>query len=59
MLNNNGIAFLAEPNCPEIEQHLKRTINITDENELHRVLLDASVVAFQHVNYFNNNILKY
>lgn len=57
-LNNNGIAFFAVPNCPEIEQQLRRTINITDENELHRVLLDASVVAFQHINYFNNRNFK-
>jgi 2-polyprenyl-3-methyl-5-hydroxy-6-metoxy-1,4-benzoquinol methylase len=57
-LNNNGVAFLSVPNCSKIENKLSRTNNIADEKELHRVLLDASVAAFQHVNFFNNRNFK-
>jgi 2-polyprenyl-3-methyl-5-hydroxy-6-metoxy-1,4-benzoquinol methylase len=53
-LNSNGIAFLAVPNCPKIERQLKRTTSIVDGKEMEKVLLDASVTAFQHVNFFNN-----
>ena len=57
-LNDNGIAYLSVPNCPSIEKRLLKTDNIVDENEFHRVLLDASVGAFQHINFFTNSSFK-
>lgn len=58
-LNKNGIVYLSVPNCPQIENKLKKTNNITDAKELHKVLLDASVGAFQHINFFNKKNLKF
>ena len=57
-LNKNGLVYIAVPNCPHIVKKLEKTDNITDAKELHRVLLDASVGAFQHINFFTNYNLK-
>ena len=57
-LNKNGLAYIAVPNCPHIEKQLGNTDKIIDEKELHRALLDASVAAFQHINFFSNSNLK-
>jgi hypothetical protein len=37
---------------------LKKTYDIIDAKELYRVFLDASVGAFQHINFFTNYNLK-
>lgn len=57
-LNKNGLVFLTVPNCPQIEKKLKKTDSIKDAKELKEALLDASVSAFQHINFFTNNTLK-
>ena len=57
-LNKNGLVYIAVPYCPHIEKKLKKTDNIPEAKELHRVLLDASVGAFQHLNFYTNQSLK-
>ena len=57
-LNKNGLLYIAVPSCPHIEKKLGKTDNITDAKEFQRVLLDASVGAFQHINFFTNYNLK-
>lgn len=57
-LDKTGLVYIAVPNCTSIEKKLKKTENITNEKELHKTLLDASVGAFQHINFFNNYNLK-
>lgn len=57
-LEKNGIVYIAVPNCLHIEKKLKKTDNITDAKEIHRILRDASVGAFQHINFFTNYSLK-
>ena len=57
-LNKNGLVYIAVPYCPHIEKKLKKTDNITEAKELHRVLLDESVGAFQHINFYTNQSLK-
>lgn len=57
-LNKNGLIYIAVPNCRSIEKKLKKTNKISEIEEFHKVLLDASVAAFQHINFFNNYNLK-
>jgi len=57
-LNKNGLIYTSVPNCPHIDKKLGKTNNIKDAKELHRVLLDASVGAFQHINFYTNHNMK-
>ena len=56
-LNNNGVIYVSVPNCFHIERMLKKAKDVTDEKELHRLLLNASVAAFQHINFFRHSNL--
>ncbi len=58
-LKKNGIIYFSVPNCPDIENQLKKTVTITEANELYQFLQNASVSAFQHINFFSNANLKY
>lgn len=57
-LNNNGLMFIDVPNCSHLEKKLGKTDKITDAKEFKRVLLDASVTAFQHINFFTSYNLR-
>jgi 2-polyprenyl-3-methyl-5-hydroxy-6-metoxy-1,4-benzoquinol methylase len=57
-LNKNALVHVTVPNCPDFEKKLRKTDNITDPKELKEVLLDTSVSAFQHINFFTNHTLK-
>jgi 2-polyprenyl-3-methyl-5-hydroxy-6-metoxy-1,4-benzoquinol methylase len=57
-LKKDGIIFVSVPNCNKIEKKIKATKLITDAKQFHRILLDASVGAFQHINFFSNYNLK-
>lgn len=57
-LDKNGIIYFNVPNCYNVEKRLMQTKNIINANELFKVLLEANVSAFQHINFFNNYNLK-
>jgi len=57
-LSNNGLIFLAVPNCAQLEHNLKKTENIQNASDLHKAFLEANVSAFQHINFFSNSDLK-
>lgn len=57
-LNDNGLVYLAVPNCHSLEKKLKNVDDILDAKELHTKLFNASVGAFQHINFFNNSTLE-
>ncbi len=57
-LNKNGLVYIAVPNCPRIEKKLEKIENIKDAKKLQQYLSDASVAAFQHINFFTSYNLK-
>lgn len=57
-LINNGLVYIAVPHCPYLKMKLKKTNKIMDAEELDKFLINASVNAFQHINFFTNSSLK-
>jgi len=57
-LNKNGILYLGVPNCSHIERNLEKANIITDATKLKQSLIETSVNAFQHINFFTSYSLR-
>lgn len=57
LLAPNGLLYLAVPNCANIRKKLLRAECISNPIAYHAALANASIGAFQHINFFNNTSL--
>ncbi len=58
-VKKNGLIFISIPNCNKIANKLRNINQINDPEEMQKMLLKASVAAFQHINFFTNSGVKY
>lgn len=58
LLAPNGLLYLAVPNCSNIRAKLLRAEQISNPVAYHAALSNASIGAFQHINFFNNRSLS-
>lgn len=57
-LNQNGLVYIAVPNCNSFEKQLKKVQSLLNKIESNAAFRAASIGPFSHLNFFNNSSLR-